>query len=53
LNKSLLDAARGQMANVIKYIAGKLGKSVVFLDPKGTSQPGWNCLNKVPKELSN
>jgi putative transposase len=52
LNKSLLDAAHGQFAKVIKYVAGKLGKSVVFLDPKGTSQPCWNCLNKVPKELS-
>jgi putative transposase len=52
LNKSLLDAAHGQFANVIKYVARKLGKSVVFLDPKGTSQPGCNCLNKVPKELS-
>jgi hypothetical protein len=29
---------------------GKLGKSVVFLDPKGISQPGGNCLKKVPKE---
>jgi Transposase and inactivated derivatives len=32
-------------------VAGKLGKSVVLVDPKGTSQR-WNCLNKVPKELS-
>ncbi|MEG3923687.1 MULTISPECIES: transposase [unclassified Microcoleus] len=52
LNKSMLDAAHGQFATVIKYVAGKLGKSVVFVDPKGTSQHCWNCLNKVPKELS-
>jgi len=52
LNKSMLDAAHGQFAAVIKYVAWKLGKSVVFVDPKGTSQHCWNCLNKVPKELS-
>ena len=52
LNKSMLDAAHGQFTTVIKYVAGKLGKSVVFLDPKGTSQNCLNCLNKVPKELS-
>jgi Transposase and inactivated derivatives len=52
LNKSMLDAARGQFTSVIKYVAVKLGKSAVFVDPKGTSQPGWNCFNKVPKKLS-
>ncbi|MEG3903851.1 MULTISPECIES: zinc ribbon domain-containing protein, partial [unclassified Microcoleus] len=49
LNKSLLDAAHGQFASVLKYVAWKLGKSVLFVDPKGTSQNCWNCLNKVPK----
>jgi transposase len=49
---TLTDAAKGQFATVIKYVAGKLGKSVIFVDPKGTSQHCWNCLNKVPKELS-
>jgi putative transposase len=52
LNKSMLDAARGQFTTVIKYVAGKLGKSAVFVDPKASSQHWWNCLNKVPKELS-
>ena len=52
LNKSMLDAAHGQFATVLKYVAGKLGKSVLFVDPKGTSQYCWNCLNKVQKELS-
>jgi putative transposase len=52
LNKSMLDAAHGQFATVLKYVAWKLGKSVLFVDPKGTSQHCWNCLNKVPKELS-
>ena len=51
LNKSMLDVAHGQFTTVIKYVAGKLGKSVVFVDPKGSSQHWWNCLNKVPKEL--
>jgi putative transposase len=50
-NKSILDAAQGQFTTVIKYVAGKLGKSVVFVDPKGTFQRG-NCLYKGPKELS-
>jgi len=52
LNKSMLDASHGQFATVLKYVAWKLGKSVLFVDPKGTSQHCWNCLNKVPKELS-
>jgi len=37
LNKSMLDAARGQFTTVIKYVAGKLGKRVVFVDPQGSS----------------
>ena len=52
LNKSMLDAAHGQFSIVLKYVAWKLGKSVLFVNPKGTSQHCWNCLNKVPKELS-
>ena len=51
LNKSILDAAQGQFTTVIKYVTGKLGKSVVFVGPKGTFQRG-NCLYKGPKELS-
>jgi putative transposase len=50
-NKSILDAAQGQFTTVIKYVAGKLGKSVLFVDPTGTFQRG-NCLYKGPKELS-
>ncbi len=52
LNKSMLDAAHGQLIAVLKYVAWKLGKGVLFVNPKGTSQHCWNCLNKVPKELS-
>jgi putative transposase len=51
LNKSILDAAQGQFTNVIKYVARKLGKSVLFVSSKGTFQRG-NCLYKGPKELS-
>jgi putative transposase len=51
LNKSILDAAQGQFTTVIKYVAGKLGKSVVLVDPKGTFQRG-NCLYKGSKEFS-
>ena len=51
LNKSILDAAQGQFTAVIQYVAAKLGKSVVFVDPKGTFQRG-NCLYKGPKEFS-
>ena len=50
-NKSILNSAQGQFTTVIKYVAGKLNKSVVFVAPKGTFQPG-NCLYKRSKELS-
>ena len=52
LNKPLLDATHGQFANVIKYVAGKLGKNVRFVDPKGNYQHWWNYLNKVHKKWS-
>src|SRR4028119_1272965 len=51
LNKSILDAAQGQFTTALKkYVAGKLGKSVVFVDPKGTFQRG-NCLYKDRKSV--
>jgi hypothetical protein len=34
----MLDAAHGQFAAVLKYVAWKLGKSLLFVDQKGTSQ---------------
>ncbi len=52
LNKSMTDAALGQFAQVLKWVAQKLGKRVIEVDPKGTSQHCNACLNKVPKELS-
>ena len=53
LNKSLQDAAFGQFLKVLEYVASKLGKKIIKVNPKGTSQHRWNCLNRVPKELSN
>ncbi|NER02981.1 MAG: transposase [Okeania sp. SIO3C4] len=52
LNKSLQDAAFGQFVRVLEYVAWKLGKRIIKVDPKGTSQHCWECLNKVSKSLS-
>ena len=52
LNKSLLDATYSIFANVIKYVAGKLGNNVRFIYSKGTSQYCWNCLKKRYKKWS-
>ncbi|NEP45352.1 MAG: transposase, partial [Okeania sp. SIO2H7] len=52
LNKSLQDAAFGQFVQVLEYVAWKLGKELSCVDPKGTSQHCWECLNKVSKSLS-
>jgi putative transposase len=52
LNKSMLDAAHGQFIQVLKFVAWKLGKAILEVNPKGTSQHCWNCLTEVKKELS-
>ena len=52
LNKSLQDSAFGQFLDVLEYVSWKLGKLVIKVDPKGTSQHCWECLSKVPKSLS-
>ncbi|NJN59704.1 MAG: transposase [Leptolyngbyaceae cyanobacterium SL_5_9] len=52
LNRSMLDAAHGQFVQVLKWVAYKLGKVVKEVDPWGTSQHCWSCLNQVPKTLS-
>ena len=52
MNKSWLDAAHGAFIQVLHWVAWKLGKSVVKVDPWGTSQFCHACLNKVPKSLS-
>ena len=52
LNKSMTDAALGQFVQILEWVAFKLGKRVIKIDPKGTSQHCHACLNKVPKDLS-
>ena len=52
LNKSLDDAAFGQFVQVLEYVGRKLGKRIIKVDPKGTSQHCWECLNRVSKSLS-
>lgn len=52
LAKSIADASFGKFAaNCIKK-ARMLGKHVLFIDPWGTSQFCHNCLEWVPKRLS-
>ncbi|NEO57161.1 MAG: transposase [Okeania sp. SIO3B5] len=51
LNKSLQNAATINFL-VLEYVAWKLGKKIIKVDPKGTSQYCWECLNKVSKSLS-
>lgn len=51
LNKSMLDAAHGQFVQVLKWAAWKLGKVIKEVNPRGTSQHCWDCLNRVSKEL--
>ncbi len=50
-NKSLQDAGFGQFIQVLEYIASKLGKRVIKVNPRGTSQHCWHCLNEVKKSL--
>jgi putative transposase len=52
LNKSFVDAAHGQFVSILKWVAWKLGKQVIEVDPWGTSQHCYNCLKKTPKALS-
>jgi len=53
LNLSLGDAAFHQFVKVLQWVAFKLGKRVIPVDPWGTSQYCHNCLNKVAKTLKN
>lgn len=52
LNKSIADAGWGQFVDILAFKAEKAGQRVVKVNPKGTSQHCSNCLNRVPKELS-
>ena len=52
LNKSFADAGLSQFVDILFYKAEKAGRKVIKVDPRGTSQHCSNCLNRVPKELS-
>ncbi|MGC8711901.1 MAG: RNA-guided endonuclease InsQ/TnpB family protein, partial [Leptodesmis sp.] len=52
LNKSIADAGWSQFIGILSFKAEKAGSRVVKVNPKGTSQHCSNCLNRVPKELS-
>jgi len=52
LNKSFADAGLSQFVEILINKAEKAGLMVVKIDPKGTSQHCSDCLNRVPKELS-
>lgn len=52
LNKSIADAGWSQFIDIVSFKAEKAGLKVVKVDPRGTSQHCSNCLNFVPKELS-
>jgi putative transposase len=53
LNKSFADAGiSGFLNEILPYKAEQAGKKVIKVNPKGTSQHCSNCLNRVPKELS-
>lgn len=53
LNKSFADAGiAGFLNEILPYKAEKAGKKVIKVNPQGTSQHCSNCLNRVPKELS-
>lgn len=52
LAKSLADASFGRFATKCMYKAKMLGKHVIFVDPWGTTQFCHNCLEWVPKNMS-
>jgi len=52
LNKSILDASWGQFASILSVKAAKAGRTVIFVDPKNTSQMCSGCGQIVKKDLS-
>jgi len=52
LNKSIADVGWSQFIDILTFKAEKAGSRVVKVNPKGTSQHCSNCLNRVPKDLS-
>ena len=52
MNKSWLDAGHSSFFQILEWVAWKLGKRVIKVNPWGTSQHCYACLNKVSKSLS-
>jgi putative transposase len=52
MNKSWLDAGHSSFFQILEWVAWKLGKRAIKINPWGTSQYCHACLNKVPKSLS-
>jgi putative transposase len=52
MNKSWLDAGHQSFFSILEWVAWKLGKRVIKIDPWKTSQICYSCLNLVPKSLS-
>ncbi len=52
MNLSWVDAAHSQFVSILEWVAWKLGKRLVKIDPWGTSQFCSSCLQKTPKSLS-
>ena len=52
LNKSFSDCAISQFLEILEHQAKKFGNKVIKVNPKRTSQVCYNCLNSVPKTLS-
>ena len=52
LNKSFADAGLRQFIDILSFKAANAGVKVVKVNPRNTSQFCSNCLNIVPKELS-
>ena len=52
LNKSFSDCGIAQFLEILEHQAKKWGKKVIKVNPRKTSQVCYNCLNSVPKTLS-
>ena len=52
MNKSWADAGHSSFFRKLEWVAWKLGKRVIKIDPWRTSQICHSCLNLVPKSLS-
>jgi len=52
LNRSLLDAAWGELLALLDYKLAARGGQLIRVDPRGTSQQCSGCGARVPKALS-